>query len=166
MRLSKEQFDFLLTHCGTTTFLFPESLPSEARTFFSMEDLEWKVTRSGSHFFDYDTMRWWKSKVSTELYDWRYFITSEKPPTGPREYSVRWVYKYNDSPRLQVGRFDTRFSTLSQAKGFARRVVQTLPRVCQSTMSENHSEDLLTVFDGDCPKTLCGYHEMRSRTNA
>ena len=47
----------------------------------------------GSHYFDPDTMRFFKSRVGNEVYadgkGGAYFVTSEKGPYGPRAFSVR-----------------------------------------------------------------------------
>ena len=48
----------------------------------------------GSHFFNPGPMRYFKSRVLSPLYetdDGFIFITSEKPPIGPRAYSVRYM---------------------------------------------------------------------------
>jgi len=48
-------------------------------------------TNGNGHFFDSDTMRFFKSRIGEVRLkgnDW-YFITSEKPPHGERRYSVR-----------------------------------------------------------------------------
>lgn len=48
-------------------------------------------TKNNGHFFDSDTMRFFKSRIgAVRIKDgvW-YFVTSEKPPHGSRMYSVR-----------------------------------------------------------------------------
>ncbi len=48
-------------------------------------------TDNTGHFFDTDTLRFFKSRIgAVRIKDgvW-FFITSEKPPHGPRAYSVR-----------------------------------------------------------------------------
>lgn len=55
-------------------------------------EIEYKNrTHGNGHFFDPDTMRFFKSRIgAVALKDniW-FFVTSEKPPHGPRMYSVR-----------------------------------------------------------------------------
>lgn len=61
-----------------------------------MNDVERANSRARRYFFSNDTMRFFKSKIVSE-YAVRarkhgakaYFITSEKPPYGDREYRVR-----------------------------------------------------------------------------
>ena len=45
----------------------------------------------GNHFFDADTMRFFKSRIGAcrRKGDIWFFVTSEKPPHGPRMFSVR-----------------------------------------------------------------------------
>jgi hypothetical protein len=50
---------------------------------------------AGSHFFSPNTMRFFNSIIESSLYKNQCFITSEKPPHGPRIYRVRKV-KGND----------------------------------------------------------------------
>ena len=64
----------------------------------------------GGYWFEPDTMRFFKTRMGSEFYagtpnpdgpfeplggDWErcpmVFVTSEKPPHGPRAYSVRWL---------------------------------------------------------------------------
>ena len=45
----------------------------------------------GGHFFDTDTMRFFSSRIGIirSKGDDYYFVTSERPPHGPRQFSVR-----------------------------------------------------------------------------
>lgn len=55
-------------------------------------EIEYKNrTKNEGHFFDTDTMRFFKFRIGEVRVKngiW-YFVTSEKPPHGPRMYSVR-----------------------------------------------------------------------------
>ncbi len=54
-------------------------------------ETEHKNRNPQGHFFDIDTMKFFKSRIGeVKIKDnvW-YFITSEKPPHGKRQYSVR-----------------------------------------------------------------------------
>jgi hypothetical protein len=42
-----------------------------------------------NHFFDPATMRFFNSRVETDLIDGRFFVTSEKGPNGIRAFTVR-----------------------------------------------------------------------------
>jgi hypothetical protein len=60
-----------------------------------MERLRRMARDAGSHWFDPDTLRFFKSRVGREAYlgaDGRwYFLSSEQGPRMPRRYSVRAV---------------------------------------------------------------------------
>ena len=43
----------------------------------------------GHHFFDRDTLRFFGSRIGETVYGGRYFVTSEKPPFGPRRWTLR-----------------------------------------------------------------------------
>lgn len=50
------------------------------------------VRAKGSHWFDPDTMRFFKTRISDKVYQGQggvYFVTSEEDPSGKRAYSVR-----------------------------------------------------------------------------
>lgn len=62
--------------------------------FSTIGQLQNAFTAQGSHFFDKETMRWWRSRVLNVVIDGRFFITSEKYSTPytddePRFYTVR-----------------------------------------------------------------------------
>lgn len=44
---------------------------------------------AGFHFFDRDTMRFFKSRIESTVYKNNRFITSEQAPHGPRMFTVR-----------------------------------------------------------------------------
>ena len=50
------------------------------------------MNQSGSHWFDRNTMSFFGTRIESAVYgtsDPVFFVTSEKPPWGPRKYSVR-----------------------------------------------------------------------------
>ena len=54
--------------------------------------IEYKNRNNGhGHFFDAATMRFFKSRIGIirSKDDDYYFVTSERPPHGPRQFSVR-----------------------------------------------------------------------------
>jgi hypothetical protein len=69
---------------------------------------------AGHFFFSADTMKFFKSKVYPTVYGGRYFVTSEQPPHGDREYQVRWA---DDRGHIQAG---LTFPSLGEAKAEAR----------------------------------------------
>lgn len=68
-----------------------------------------------SHFFDVNTMRFFKSKLQCGVYGehGQYFITSEKNPRGVRAFTVRMVTE--DGHVSTVGDFHSH-STLAKAQ--------------------------------------------------
>lgn len=58
----------------------------------TIEEIKRRNTEAGLHYFDPDTMRFFKSRVSSTVYQGPggvFFVTSEKPPHGPRRYTPR-----------------------------------------------------------------------------
>ena len=49
--------------------------------------------RIGHHFFDADTMRFFKSRIESVLIKNRLFVTSDKNEDNPRLYTIRYVKK-------------------------------------------------------------------------
>ena len=84
-------------------------------------------TQGGRHWFDRDTMRFFGTRISQDIYtvyddethvpSKSYFVTSEQPPHGPRKYSVR-VY---DWATREIDNFGTfcGYATLRGAKNAA-----------------------------------------------
>lgn len=59
---------------------------------YTINRIQSEMTASGSHWWDKDTMRFFGTRVSAQVYQGPggvYFVTSEKPPHGKRSYSVR-----------------------------------------------------------------------------
>jgi hypothetical protein len=61
--------------------------------YADMGDIKECARECGSHWFEKDTMRFFKSRVGDRAYaDGRggaYFVSSEKGPHGPRKYTIR-----------------------------------------------------------------------------
>jgi hypothetical protein len=58
----------------------------------TINQIKARARAEGSHWFDPSTMRCFGSRVSSKVYDGPggcYFVSSEQPPHGPREFSVR-----------------------------------------------------------------------------
>jgi len=55
----------------------------------SLDQIKRANAAAGYHFFDADTLRFFKSRVSATLYGGRYFVTSERGPSDVRAYTVR-----------------------------------------------------------------------------
>ncbi len=74
---------------------------------------------AGGHWFEADTMEFFKARLETDLIGGRYFITSERGPYGPRAFSVRMADK---KAHIQtVGDFMA-YKTLKDAKAALEEV--------------------------------------------
>lgn len=89
-----EHDEFLTEHAEH----YPGSLPHNAVRFESIPDLKRKVTASGSHFWDRETVRFFGSKT-VALYQGRVLVTSEEAPYEGTHYAVR--YFHTDGGRLE-----------------------------------------------------------------
>lgn len=67
------------------------------------DEIRTAARNMGSHFFDADTMRFFRSRVGANVYGGRFFVTSEQGPhdDSPRSYTVRVVI-----PAARGRRFD------------------------------------------------------------
>ena len=80
-----------------------------------IHDIKLANKQAGQHFFDASTLRFFRSRVIAQVYDDRYFITSEQAPGGPRLYTVREAI--DGGKRIKtVGKFQEH-PTLWQARG-------------------------------------------------
>lgn len=64
--------------------------------FKTIADVRAANQDAGNHFFDRDTMRFFKSRIVSNLYGGRYFITSEQGPHGPRKFTIREAHENGD----------------------------------------------------------------------
>jgi hypothetical protein len=70
------------------------------------------------YFFTPGAMRYFNSRISETIYGGRYFVTSERPPSGPRRYTVRRI---NDDRSIEdVSGFQA-YASLSGASAAAER---------------------------------------------
>lgn len=65
-------------------------------TYRDMDDVRRANAQRGHHFFEAGALRFFRSRIGTELYGGRYFVTSEQfvPSSGrpePRRYTIREV---------------------------------------------------------------------------
>ena len=92
----------------------------------TMRELQVLARYAGSHFFDTDTMRFFRSKVYAGVYtgpDGWYFVTSERFSDGtPRRYPVRKLHhRTDDTGRLIDVDIDTVGEFQAYATGRAAR---------------------------------------------
>lgn len=57
--------------------------------FFTVDDVKRANERAGDHWFSKDTMRFFRSRIVGGIEGGRYFVTSERGPSGVRSYTVR-----------------------------------------------------------------------------
>ena len=99
----------------------------------SIADLITTSERLGGHFFDADTMRFFNSRVLSDLYRVNdsegYFVTSERfDYDTPRTYSVRYYVVTHDdeknSDSIDIGSVDEGYqlATAYRAKKLAREL--------------------------------------------
>ena len=72
-------------------------------SYTNLQDVVRANDEAGQHWFDADTMEFFKSRLESDLIDGRYFISSEHGPYGPRAFSVRMADE--DAHIQTVGEF-------------------------------------------------------------
>jgi len=78
----------------------------KAGPFEAIEQVKAANAAIDHHFFEADTLRFFKSHVSPDIYGGRFFVTSEKPPYGDRMFTVRMA---RDSGEIRtIGAFCAR----------------------------------------------------------
>jgi hypothetical protein len=131
-------------------------------------ELREMVQRSGSHFFDTDTMRFFRSRLDAYVYpapDGWYFVTSEQHVSHfanihePRKYTVRQLRIVDGVPNdggpgtrdlrlVELNGFQA-YPTLTRARTAAQKAARTARPLCTSCRSRVSSEDGATVC-GEC----------------
>lgn len=92
--------------------------------FKNMDEVRKAVTDGGSHWFDKNTMRFFRSRVSEALYGGQYFVSSEENPSGERRYTVRKVEWEDDRYVINnVGDFHS-YASRSGAHKAAQRAAR------------------------------------------
>ena len=90
--------------------------------FRSVAEIKRVNSDTGKFFFESSTMRFFKSRISNEIFGGRIFVTSEKGPNGTRAYTIR-IADDSGAPINTSKHGFQAFSTLAQAKSAARRLV-------------------------------------------
>lgn len=89
--------------------------------WLSVEEARTANRMRGHHFFDPDTMRFFRSRIASGMQGGRFFVTSEKPPHGPRHYTVRFAKKSGDVQTVgDFGAFHSRGAALTGIKRIMR----------------------------------------------
>ena len=89
--------------------------------FIDMYEVRQKNAQEGFHWFEPDTMRFFRSRVGDTLYKGRYFVSSEQGPNMPRRWTVRVALP--DGRIRDVGGFQ-RFSSWRNAHRYIEGVLQ------------------------------------------
>jgi len=74
---------------------------------YTINEIQAEMSAAGSHWWDKGSMRYFGTRAGEQVYHGSggiYFVTSEKPPHGPRAYSVR-QYKPDTHYIDTVGEF-------------------------------------------------------------
>ncbi len=80
--------------------------------FKNVNEIMQANAQSGGHYFEASTMRFFRSRVLNGVHGGRFFVTSEKGPSGVRLFSVR---KADDDGTIStVGGFQA-YSTAAEA---------------------------------------------------
>lgn len=105
--------------------------------FKFVSEIEEADRKAGRCFFEKDTMQFFRSKIASyEVWDGRYFITSEQnwglTTRGPRLFTIREAVEDTDGFRINtVGEFQA-YGTLARAKAGIRQLLreQDIPVNC------------------------------------
>ena len=92
-----------------------------------VSDIIWANKCAGGHYFDTDTMRFFRSRVDDELFGGRFFVTSEQFVSGARRDARRYTVR----EAMNTGSIDTlsefgEFGTLRSARTAAKRAASAL----------------------------------------
>jgi hypothetical protein len=108
------------------------TLPENALTFGSWDEMRRTVDGSGSHFFDKDAVRFFLGRSDKQLHGGRFWVESKKfvhhnydgtVDSSPRVYQVAWVSKYDDS--LSIERWGE-FATLNTARRYCQKFAEAV----------------------------------------
>jgi hypothetical protein len=94
-------------------------------TYQSIDQIKQANAAAGYHFFDADTLRFFRSRVSDRLYGGKWFVTSECGPSEVRAYTVR---RAEDNGSIQTVEPFNRL-TRSAAHALAARLAKAERRV-------------------------------------
>lgn len=73
---------------------FPHVHPSQAQVFPSLSAVRSALRSAGSHYFDRDSVRFFRAKTHGDVSGGRFWVESIQSGTEPRRYRVSWVSKY------------------------------------------------------------------------
>lgn len=126
--------------------------------FYSVGQIRQANERSGQHFFEPGTMRFFGSRVGNKVHGGAFFVTSEQSgfdPASPRRYSLRFARP--DGHVEQVGEF-LAYGTQARAEAAIKRALKEEPRVEQVREDQHGGADpehlIWQAFLGELPVYL------------
>jgi len=103
---------------------------SRKKSYWSIADIRCahENRRHGGHWFEPGTIRFFQSRISETTYCGRggvFFVSSEKPPHGPRRFTVRrFVVRTWDIDTVGPFCESTSYAAHQQAKQYAKTGVK------------------------------------------
>jgi len=98
---------------------------TESKQYTSIVQIIDEAKSAGSHFFSKDTLRFFSSRIHSEIYGGCYFITSERDhyrDNNPRFYTIR---KYEGGLKVEtVGEF-CQYTSKAQAISAVKKLIKT-----------------------------------------
>ena len=95
------------------------------KQYTSINQIISEAERAGSHFFSKATLRFFSSRIHSEIYGGCYFITSERDnyrDSNPRFYTIR---KYEGGLKVEtVGEF-CQYTSKAQAISAVKKLIKT-----------------------------------------
>lgn len=95
------------------------SRPPEHRMPTCIAELRALNRKNGGCWFEPGTMRFFGTRICGDVQFGRFFITSEQPPHGPRQYSVR---SFNETGDVETEGEFGKFETQAQAQSALRKI--------------------------------------------
>lgn len=89
--------------------------------YYHIDQIKEANESNGFHFFEKGAMRFFKSRILSEVYGGQYFITSEVPPQSSRKYTIRRAHLISGNI-ITVGKH-CEYATAAQAKAAIKRIL-------------------------------------------
>lgn len=91
-----------------------------------VSQIKYANKQAGYHFFDPETLQYFKSRIGTTVYGGNMFITSEQHDNSPRMYTIRKIEDNGDI--TNIGEFQ-QYRTSAQATAAVKKMVKRLEQV-------------------------------------
>lgn len=117
----------------------PKFTPPNGTIFYSSSDIERAADRAGSHFFDRDTKRFFRSRILPDAFHGNggcYFVTSEQYVCGERKAERRYTVRAFNPETADISSFGP-FNVLTKAQALrAARVASEYPDAAKEYLSQ------------------------------